>query len=103
VSLDPDLSEGHQAVAQTMWLFERDKAGAGRGNRVGLERGAASGRLGWQLAVMLSWCGRIDDAIAESQTGYAREPVSPLVGFYLAIVQLVAGQDEMGLGQCRGL
>jgi eukaryotic-like serine/threonine-protein kinase len=103
VSLDPDLAEGHQAVAQTMWLFERDKAGAEREYRLAIERRAESGLIRLQLAVMLSWYGRIDDAIAEAQTGYALEPVSPLVGFYLAIVQLVAGHYEMALDQCKRL
>jgi tetratricopeptide (TPR) repeat protein len=52
---------------------------------------------------MLSWHGRIDTAIAEAQTGHALEPVSPLVGFYLAIVRLAAGQYEAALDLCRRL
>ena len=103
LELDDRLAEAHQAMAFVRWFFDWDWAAAERDFREALALDPSSGLTRAQFAVFLVTQGKREEGLAEGAQARAREPLSPLVGYYSALVFLYARDYERALGESQRL
>ena len=93
VQLDPDLAEGHAALAGVCSLLDRfDQATEEAGIAVRLNPNLADAHL--QLGIEKATMGDLEGALESFERAYELNPLSIRTGGFLAMVALSAGKDQ---------
>jgi len=94
LQLDPNLAEGHEALATIIKNYDWDWPSAEREYRRSIELNPNYAIGHFHYALGLSDQGRIQEALAEAREGQSHEPTSPIVNAGLAYVLLIARQSD---------
>jgi serine/threonine-protein kinase len=94
LQLDPNLAEGHEALATIIKNYDWDWPSAEREYRRSIELNPNYAIGHFHYALGLSDQGRIQEALAEAREGQSRDPMSPIVNAGLAYVLLTARQSD---------
>jgi eukaryotic-like serine/threonine-protein kinase len=78
LALDPDLPEGHAALAYTL-LYQWDLEGSARSFERSIALNANDANTRFWHAAQLASAGRFDESIAEASLGRQLDPVSPII------------------------
>lgn len=101
LALDAQLAEAHNSLARLLYLFNRDWAGADREFKRALELNHNYAPAHHWYSMYLAAQGRQEPALAEAEKAYELDPLSPVVGAYLAKVLQEAGQDDKAIEQAK--
>jgi TolB-like protein/DNA-binding winged helix-turn-helix (wHTH) protein/Tfp pilus assembly protein PilF len=101
LGLDAQLAEAHNSLARLLYLFNRDWAGADREFKRALELNHNYAPAHHWYSMYLAAQGRPEQALAEAEKAYELDPLSPVVGAYLAKVLQEAGQDDKAVAQAK--
>jgi serine/threonine protein kinase/tetratricopeptide (TPR) repeat protein len=99
VTLDPDLAEGHNALAMALLLWERDfEASASSFRRcLELNPGYTQGRC-WYALFQLQWVeGRVGEGLSAAQRALEADPLSPYATSIVAMTYLSTSQPAHAL------
>ena len=77
--VNPDLAQGHLALASVRHWYEWDWAGAERAYKKAIELSPADAMARFNYAELLALLGRSEEAIAEAACATERDPISPIV------------------------
>ncbi len=99
--LDGQLAEAHNSLARLLYLFNRDWAGADREFKRALELDHNYAPAHHWYSMYLAAQGRQEQALAEAEKAYELDPLSPVVGAYLAKVLQEAGKDDKAIEQAK--
>jgi TolB-like protein/DNA-binding winged helix-turn-helix (wHTH) protein/tetratricopeptide (TPR) repeat protein len=100
LELDPDLADGHLALAQSLFLqFDWAAAEPEYRKAIELKPGDAHTRL-W-YSYFLYRMGRFDESLAESGQGLRLDPFHPLLSLNHAAALVSLGRGEEALAQAR--
>ena len=103
VALDPDLAEGHSALAMALLLWERDYAGSASAFRRALELNPnyTQGRC-WYGLFQLQWAeGRLAEGLAEARRALDADPLSAYATAIVAMTLFGHGQHREALDTAR--
>ncbi|HET7748163.1 MAG TPA: tetratricopeptide repeat protein, partial [Terriglobales bacterium] len=89
------------SLARLLYLFNRDWAGADREFKRALELNHNYAPAHHWYSMYLAAQGRQEPALAEAEKAYELDPLSPVVGAYLAKVLQEAGQDDKAIEQAK--
>jgi TolB-like protein/DNA-binding winged helix-turn-helix (wHTH) protein/Tfp pilus assembly protein PilF len=101
LELDNELAEAHNSLAELLYRFDRNWAGAESEFKRALELDPnyAPGHH-WYSMYLVS-VGRKQEALAEAQTAYELDPLSPVVGANLAKKMQENGQYDKAIEQSK--
>jgi TolB-like protein/Flp pilus assembly protein TadD len=77
--VNPDLAQGHLALASVRHWYDWDWAGAERAYKKAIELSPADAMARFNYAELLALLGRSEEAIAEAARATERDPISPIV------------------------
>jgi len=77
--VNPDLAQGHLALASVRHWYDWDWAGAERAYKKAIELSPADAMARFNYAELLVLIGRSEEAIAEAACATERDPISPIV------------------------
>ena len=101
LELDSQLAEAHNSLAQLLYRFDRDWAGAEREFKRALELDPNYAPAHHWYSMYLAFMGRKQQALAEAQKAYALDPLSPVVGANLAKKLQENGMDDQAIDQAK--
>lgn len=96
LELDPELGDAHVVLADVLFHYEWDWAGAEREFLRGQVLGSAFSTTHWWYAGLLSALGRHEEAITEVEIARSLDPLSPLGHAFAGQVYAYAGRYEEG-------
>jgi TolB-like protein/DNA-binding winged helix-turn-helix (wHTH) protein/Flp pilus assembly protein TadD len=101
LNLDNELAEAHNSLAELLYRFDRDWAGAEREFKRALELNPNYAPAHHWYSMYLAVVGRRQQALAEAQKAYALDPLSPVVGANLAKKLQENGQYDKAIDQAK--
>ena len=101
LDLDDQLAEAHNSLARLLYLFSRDWEGADREFKRALELDHNYAPAHHWYSMYLALKGRKEQALAEAEKAYELDPLSPVVGAYLAKVLQETGQYDKAIDQAK--
>lgn len=101
LDLDNELAEAHNSLAELLYRFNRDWAGAEREFKRALELNGNYAPAHHWYSMYLAVVGRREQALAEAQKAYELDPLSPVVGANLAKKLEENGQYDKAIDQAR--
>jgi TolB-like protein/tetratricopeptide (TPR) repeat protein len=101
IGLDPDLPEGHFALADVELYFDNDWAGAEREFRRANELNPSVAMNHYHYAWYLVLMGRLDEAIVEHKLAQALDPLTPLHTAWLGGLYVIGGQYDEAIAETR--
>lgn len=101
LELDNELPEAHNSLAELMYRFDRDWAGAEREFKRALELDPNYAPAHHWYSMYLVFVGRTQQGLAEAQKAYELDPLSPVVGANLAKKMQENGQYDKAIDQAR--
>ena len=101
LDLDDQLAEAHNSLARLLYLFNGDWDGADREFRRALELNHNYAPAHHWYSMYLALRGRKEQALAEAEKAYELDPLSPVVGAYLAKILQEAGQYDKAIEQAK--
>ena len=103
LSLDDELADAHFVQSAISFQYDWDWAATEKSAKraISLNSSLASGHNVYSW--LLSMLGRFDEAITEANLAYELDPASPFTGYICAIVNWMAGKDDMAREYCRQL
>jgi TolB-like protein/DNA-binding winged helix-turn-helix (wHTH) protein/Flp pilus assembly protein TadD len=101
LELDGQLAEAHTSLAQVLYRFDRDWAGAEREFKRALELDPNYAPAHHWYSMYLAFMGRKQQALAEARTAYELDPLSPVVGANLAKKLQENGQYDQAIDQAK--
>ena len=100
LALDPDLPEGHAALAYTLF-YQWDLADSAREFRRALELNPNDATAHFWYAARLAAERRFDESIAEAERGRALDPVSPIITAGVSWMHHFAGRHAQAATWAR--
>jgi TolB-like protein/DNA-binding winged helix-turn-helix (wHTH) protein len=101
LTLDNELAEAHNSMAELLYRFDRDWAGAEREFKRALELNPNYAPAYHWYSMYLAVVGRRQQALAEAQKAYELDPLSPVVGANLAKKMQENGQYDKAIDQAK--
>jgi len=101
LDLDSDLAEAHNSLAQLLYLFDRDWAGAEKEFKRALELNPNYAPAHHWYSMYLAFAGRKQEALVEAQKAIALDPLSPVVGANLAKKLEENGEYDEAIEQAK--
>lgn len=101
LELDPNLAEGHTALATIAFTYDWNWAEAEKEYRSAIELNRNSAMAHDGYAMYLTAMGRHDEAIAESELAQELDPLSLPLNTHLARSYYMARQYDKAIEQCR--
>ncbi|PYV72468.1 MAG: hypothetical protein DMG96_26090 [Acidobacteria bacterium] len=101
LELDNELAEAHNSLAELLYRFNRDWAGAEKEFKRALELDSNYAPAHHWYSMYLAFLGRRQQALAEAQKAYELDPLSPVVGANLAKILLENGQHAKAIDQAK--
>ncbi|PYV55899.1 MAG: hypothetical protein DMG98_14175 [Acidobacteria bacterium] len=101
LELDNELAEAHNSLAELLYRFDRDWAGAEKEFKRALELDSNYAPAHHWYSMYLAFLGRRQQALAEAQKAYELDPLSPVVGANLAKILLENGQHAKAIDQAK--
>ena len=101
IEIDPNLAEGHAALAYSLIDLDWDWTAAGREFRQALELNPNSGPVHSTYALYLARLGRSAEAISEAERGLQLDPLSLTAHHMVAYCYYGARQYDRALEQIR--
>ena len=101
LDLDEKLAEAHNSLARLLYLFNGDWDGADREFRRALELNHNYAPAHHWYSMYLALAGRREQALAEAEKAYELDPLSPVVGAYLAKILQETGQYDKAIEQAK--
>ena len=101
LNLDNELAEAHNSLAELLYRFDRDWAGAEREFKRALELNPNYAPAHHWYSMYLAVVGRRQQAVAEAQKAYELDPLSPVVGANLAKILEENGQYDKAIDQAK--
>ena len=101
LTLDSQLAEAHNSLAQLLYHFDRDWAGAEREFKRALELNSNYAPAHHWYSMYLAFSGRKQQALVEAQKAHELDPLSPVVGANLAKKFEENLQYDMAIAQAR--
>src|SRR5438876_4790584 len=99
LELDNELAEAHNSLAELLYRFDRDWAGAEKEFKRALELDSNYAPAHHWYSMYLAFLGRRQQALAEAQKAYELDPLSPVVGANLAKILQENGQYDKAIDQ----
>jgi tetratricopeptide (TPR) repeat protein len=99
--LDDHLAAAHNSLARLLYLFNRDWEGADREFKRALELDHNYAPAHHWYSMYLALEGRKEQALAEAEKAYELDPLSPVVGAYLAKILQEARQYDQAIEQAK--
>jgi tetratricopeptide (TPR) repeat protein len=91
LALEPDLAEGHVALARVRWGHDWDWSGADASTRRALELAPGNAEVVAAAGVLAGGLGRLDESIALCRQAIALDPLNAHAHRYLGLFSLAAG------------
>jgi len=101
LELDNESAEAHNSLAELLYRFDRDWAGAEREFKRALELDPNYAPAHHWYGMYLVFVGRKQQGLAEAQKAYELDPLSPVVGANLAKKMQENGQYDKAVDQAR--
>jgi len=101
LKLDDHLAAAHNSLARLLYLFNRDWEGADTEFKRALELDHNYAPAHHWYSMYLALEGRKEQALAEAVKAYELDPLSPVVGAYLAKSLQEAGQYDKAIEQAK--
>jgi len=101
LDLDGELAEAHNSLAEMLYRFDRDWAGAEREFRRALELNPNYAPAHHWYSMYLAFVGRKQEALAEAQKAYELDPLSPVVGANLAKILQENKEYDKAISQAK--
>jgi TolB-like protein/DNA-binding winged helix-turn-helix (wHTH) protein/Flp pilus assembly protein TadD len=101
LDLDNELAEAHNSLAELLYRFDRNWAGAEREFKRALELNGNYAPAHHWYSMYLAVVGRRPQALAEAQKAYELDPLSPVVGANLAKKLQENGQNDKAIDQAK--
>jgi TolB-like protein/DNA-binding winged helix-turn-helix (wHTH) protein/Flp pilus assembly protein TadD len=101
LNLDNELAEAHNSLAELLYRFDRDLAGAEREFKRALELNPNYAPAHHWYSMYLAVVGRRQQALAEAQKAYEIDPLSSVVGANLAKKLQENGQYDKAIDQAK--
>jgi TolB-like protein/DNA-binding winged helix-turn-helix (wHTH) protein/Flp pilus assembly protein TadD len=101
LELDSELAEAHNSLAELLYRFDRDWAGAEREFKRALELNPNYAPAHHWYSMYLVFVGRKQQALAEAQKAYELDPLSPVVGANLAKKLEEIGRYDKAIDQAK--
>jgi len=101
LKLDDHLAAAHNSLARLLYLFNRDWEGADKEFKRALELDHNYAPAHHWYSMYLALEGRKEQALAEAEKAYELDPLSPVVGAYLAKSLQEAGQYDKAIEQAN--
>jgi TolB-like protein/DNA-binding winged helix-turn-helix (wHTH) protein/Flp pilus assembly protein TadD len=101
LKLDDHLAAAHNSLARLLYLFNRDWEGADKEFKRALELDHNYAPAHHWYSMYLALEGRKEQALAEAEKAYELDPLSPVVGAYLAKSLQETGQYDKAIEQAK--
>jgi TolB-like protein/Tfp pilus assembly protein PilF len=101
LELDNQLAEAHNSLAELLYRFDRDWAGAEREFKRSLELDPNYAPAHHWYSMYLAIMGRKQEALVEAQKAYELDPLSPVVGANLAKKLEENGEDDKAIDRAK--
>ena len=101
LELDNELAEAHNSLAELLYRFDRDWAGAEREFKRALELNPNYAPARHWYSMYLAVMGRRQQALAEAQKAFELDPLSPVIGANLAKKLEENGQYDKAIDQAK--
>jgi TolB-like protein/DNA-binding winged helix-turn-helix (wHTH) protein/Flp pilus assembly protein TadD len=101
LELDNQRAEAHNSLAELLYRFDRDWAGAEREFKLSLELDPNYAPAHHWYSMYLAFAGRKEQALAEAQKAYELDPLSPVVGANLAKKLHENGQHDKAIERAK--
>ena len=101
LALDSELAEAHNSLAELLYRFDGDWAGAEKEFKRALELNSNYAPAHHWYSMYLAFLGRKQQALDEAQKAYELDPLSPVVGANLAKKMEENGQYDEAIRQAK--
>lgn len=101
LELDNQLAEAHNSLAELLYRFDRDWAGAEKEFKRALELDPNYAPAHHWYSMYLAFVGRKQQALVEAQQAYELDPLSPVVGANLAKILQENGQYDKAIDRAK--
>lgn len=101
LELDDQSAEAHNSLANSLYLFNHDWAGADKEFKRALELDHNYAPAHHWYSMYLALKGSKEEALVEAEQAYELDPLSPVVGANLAKILQEAGQDDRAIEQAK--
>lgn len=101
LALDETLAPAHAALAYAKAHYDWDWQGAEQSYRRALQLNPALGRAEEDLAWLLSWDGRYDEALLHARKSEQLNPFSPQAALRVAMILHFARRDDEAIAKAR--
>jgi non-specific serine/threonine protein kinase len=101
IRLNNESGEAHHAMALVHWLFDWDFVAAERAFQKAIALNPSSGLSHAAFGNLLGSLGHFEQGISEATHGRALEPMSALIGVWVAFNFINARRFDMALDECR--
>jgi len=91
LALEPDLAEGHVALARVRWGYDWDWSGADASTQRALELAPGNAEVVLAAGTLAGGLGRLDESIALCRQAIALDPLNAHAHRYLGLFSLFAG------------